>query len=98
MQHASSSHRAVPQFGLTYAGRGGEVEKQPHSIAAAKVCCKQTCLHIQCLTTTSASVAVLPAFAHVCCSWNDFTAGFTVGALSGVAWAYACTQFLPYYS
>jgi photosystem I subunit 11 len=30
--------------------------------------------------------------------WNDFTAGFTVGALSGVAWAYACTQFLPYYS
>jgi photosystem I subunit 11 len=32
------------------------------------------------------------------CSWNEFTAGFTVGALSGVAWAYACTQFLPYYS
>lgn len=30
--------------------------------------------------------------------WNDFTAGFTVGALSGVGWAYACTQFLPYYS
>jgi photosystem I subunit 11 len=30
--------------------------------------------------------------------WNEFTAGFTVGALSGVAWAYACTQFLPYYS
>jgi hypothetical protein len=33
-----------------------------------------------------------------CCSWNEFSSGFTVGALSGVAWAYACTQFLPYYS
>ncbi|WIA30516.1 hypothetical protein OEZ86_000600 [Tetradesmus obliquus] len=30
--------------------------------------------------------------------WNEFSSGFTVGALSGVAWAYACTQFLPYYS
>eukprot|EP00879_Flechtneria_rotunda_P000661 GHRR01000775.1.p1 GENE.GHRR01000775.1~~GHRR01000775.1.p1 ORF type:complete len:198 (+),score=44.23 GHRR01000775.1:110-703(+) len=30
--------------------------------------------------------------------WNEFTAGFTVGALSGVAWAYICTQILPYYS
>uniref|UniRef100_UPI003003A6EA Photosystem I reaction centre subunit XI PsaL n=1 Tax=Coelastrella TaxID=75800 RepID=UPI003003A6EA len=23
--------------------------------------------------------------------WNEFTSGFTVGALSGVAWAFACT-------
>ena len=31
---------------------------------------------------------------HVCvlCSWNNFTAGFAVGGLSGVAWAYICTQ------
>jgi hypothetical protein len=44
--------------------------------------------------------AAAPAAAAVAlfCSWNEFTAGFTVGALSGVAWAYACTQFLPYYS
>mmetsp|Transcript_18440 Transcript_18440/g.39631 ORF Transcript_18440/g.39631 Transcript_18440/m.39631 type:complete len:196 (+) Transcript_18440:78-665(+) len=30
--------------------------------------------------------------------WNDFAAGFTVGGLSGVAWAYILTQTLPYYS
>ncbi|CAG9463772.1 unnamed protein product [Pedinophyceae sp. YPF-701] len=30
--------------------------------------------------------------------WNGFTSGFLTGALSGVAWAYACTQLLPYYS
>lgn len=30
--------------------------------------------------------------------WNNFTAGFAVGGLSGVAWAYICTQILPYYS
>ena len=30
--------------------------------------------------------------------WNGFTAGFTIGGLSGVAWAYAMTQALPYYS
>lgn len=30
--------------------------------------------------------------------WNDFSSGFLVGGLSGVAWAYLCTQFLPFYS
>lgn len=29
--------------------------------------------------------------------WNNFTAGWTVGGLSGVAWAYILTQVLPYY-
>jgi hypothetical protein len=31
------------------------------------------------------------------CSWSKFSAGFTIGGLSGVAWAYVCTQILPYY-
>lgn len=31
-------------------------------------------------------------------SWNGFTAGFTVGGLSGAAFGYICTQLLPYYS
>ncbi|KAF5840021.1 photosystem I reaction center subunit XI [Dunaliella salina] len=30
--------------------------------------------------------------------WAKFAAGFTVGGLSGVAWAYILTQILPYYS
>lgn len=30
--------------------------------------------------------------------WSGFTSGWLVGGLAGVAWAYACTQFLPYYS
>ena len=30
--------------------------------------------------------------------WSNFGAGFAVGGLSGVAWAYVCTQILPYYS
>jgi photosystem I subunit 11 len=30
--------------------------------------------------------------------WSGFTAGWLVGGLSGVAWAYVCTQILPYYS
>eukprot|EP00877_Chromochloris_zofingiensis_P012282 jgi/Chrzof1/7307/Cz02g18180.t1_PSAL[v5.2] len=30
--------------------------------------------------------------------WSKFTGGFTVGALSGVAWCYILTQILPYYS
>nr|6IGZ_L Chain L, PsaL [Bryopsis corticulans] len=30
--------------------------------------------------------------------WNEFTSGWLVGGLSGVAWAYLCTQFLPFYS
>lgn len=30
--------------------------------------------------------------------WADFTSGFAVGGLSGVAWAYILTQVLPYYS
>lgn len=30
--------------------------------------------------------------------WSSFTAGWLVGGLSGVAWAYVLTQFLPYYS
>lgn len=29
--------------------------------------------------------------------WSGFAAGFTVGGLSGVGWAYVCTQILPYY-
>ena len=29
--------------------------------------------------------------------WSNFTAGFFVGAESGVAWAYVLTQILPYY-
>ena len=30
--------------------------------------------------------------------WSSFTAGWLVGGLSGVAWAYVLTQVLPYYS
>jgi photosystem I subunit 11 len=30
--------------------------------------------------------------------WSKFTAGWLVGGLSGVAWAYLLTQWLPYYS
>ncbi|KIY98480.1 Photosystem I reaction center subunit XI [Monoraphidium neglectum] len=30
--------------------------------------------------------------------WSGFTAGWLVGGLSGVAWAYILTQILPYYS
>ena len=30
--------------------------------------------------------------------WEEFTGGFLVGGLSGVAYAYVCTQLLPYYS
>ncbi len=30
--------------------------------------------------------------------WSSFTAGWLVGGLAGVAWAYFLTQTLPYYS
>uniref|UniRef100_A0A061SCY8 Photosystem I reaction center subunit XI, chloroplastic n=1 Tax=Tetraselmis sp. GSL018 TaxID=582737 RepID=A0A061SCY8_9CHLO len=30
--------------------------------------------------------------------WGSFSSGFFVGGLSGVAWAYICTQILPFYS
>ena len=30
--------------------------------------------------------------------WSQFTAGWLVGGLSGVAWTYVLTQVLPYYS
>jgi hypothetical protein len=30
--------------------------------------------------------------------WSNFTSGFLVGGVSGVAWAYICTQILPFYS
>eukprot|EP01025_Chloroclados_australasicus_P051521 TRINITY_DN59_c0_g1_i4.p1 TRINITY_DN59_c0_g1~~TRINITY_DN59_c0_g1_i4.p1 ORF type:complete len:195 (-),score=17.59 TRINITY_DN59_c0_g1_i4:169-753(-) len=30
--------------------------------------------------------------------WSSFTAGWLVGGLSGAAWAYVCTQILPFYS
>jgi photosystem I subunit 11 len=30
--------------------------------------------------------------------WANFTSGWVVGGLSGVAWAYLLTQLLPYYS
>ncbi|PNH10410.1 Photosystem I reaction center subunit XI, chloroplastic [Tetrabaena socialis] len=29
--------------------------------------------------------------------WSEFAAGFLVGGEAGVAWAYVCTQILPYY-
>ncbi|GFR46459.1 hypothetical protein Agub_g8033, partial [Astrephomene gubernaculifera] len=29
--------------------------------------------------------------------WAEFASGFLVGGEAGVAWAYVCTQFLPYY-
>mmetsp|Transcript_25600 Transcript_25600/g.35350 ORF Transcript_25600/g.35350 Transcript_25600/m.35350 type:complete len:214 (+) Transcript_25600:145-786(+) len=29
--------------------------------------------------------------------WASFTSGWLVGGFSGVAWAYVCTQVLPYY-
>jgi hypothetical protein len=31
-------------------------------------------------------------------SWSGFTSGWLVGGLSGVAWAYVCTQILPFYN
>jgi photosystem I subunit 11 len=30
--------------------------------------------------------------------WAQFSSGWLVGGLSGVAWAYVLTQILPYYS
>jgi hypothetical protein len=42
------------------------------------------------------SFCVLPM--TCACSWSEFTAGWLVGGLSGVAWAYILTQTLPYYS
>lgn len=30
--------------------------------------------------------------------WNEFTSGWLVGGLSGVAFGYILTQILPYYS
>ena len=30
--------------------------------------------------------------------WSQFSSGWLVGGLSGVAWAYILTQVLPYYS
>merc|ERR1712072_1425619 len=30
--------------------------------------------------------------------WADFTSGWLVGGLSGVAYCYLCTQFFPYYN
>mmetsp|Transcript_15693 Transcript_15693/g.43911 ORF Transcript_15693/g.43911 Transcript_15693/m.43911 type:complete len:205 (-) Transcript_15693:61-675(-) len=30
--------------------------------------------------------------------WSSFASGFLVGGVSGVAWAYICTQILPFYS
>lgn len=30
--------------------------------------------------------------------WSGFTSGWLVGGLSGVAWAYVCTQILPFYN
>ena len=30
--------------------------------------------------------------------WAQFSSGWLVGGLSGVAWAYIMTQVLPYYS
>ena len=30
--------------------------------------------------------------------WSQFSSGWLVGGLSGVAWAYVLTQVLPYYS
>ncbi|KAL6769669.1 PSAL1 [Auxenochlorella protothecoides x Auxenochlorella symbiontica] len=29
--------------------------------------------------------------------WDNFAAGWLVGGLSGVGWAYVCTQILPFY-
>jgi photosystem I subunit 11 len=29
--------------------------------------------------------------------WGGFTSGWVVGGFSGVAWAYVCTQILPFY-
>lgn len=67
--------------------------------SAAASCC---CFHLPppeyvptCLRDNSPTNATYCFFAP--CSWNDFTAGFTVGGLSGVAWGYICTQILPYY-
>jgi hypothetical protein len=31
------------------------------------------------------------------CRWGGFTSGWVVGGFSGVAWAYVCTQILPFY-
>merc|ERR1719213_606970 len=30
--------------------------------------------------------------------WEDFTSGWVVGGLSGVAYCYLCTQFFPFYT
>ena len=39
-----------------------------------------------------------PLMGVLCCRWASFTAGWFFGGLGGVGWAYACAQFLPYYS
>ncbi|KAG2452577.1 hypothetical protein HYH02_002814 [Chlamydomonas schloesseri] len=47
-------------------------------------------------TLSGRSVARDPLFSAD--GWAEFAAGFLVGGEAGVAWAYVCTQILPYYS
>ncbi|KAG2494532.1 hypothetical protein HYH03_007299 [Edaphochlamys debaryana] len=47
-------------------------------------------------TLSGRSVARDPLFSAD--GWASFVAGFFLGGECGVAWAYVCTQILPYYS
>ncbi|GLI58970.1 hypothetical protein VaNZ11_000757 [Volvox africanus] len=47
-------------------------------------------------TLSGRSIARDPLFSAD--GWAEFAAGFLIGGEAGVAWAYVCTQILPYYS
>merc|ERR1712174_105321 len=47
-------------------------------------------------TLTGRTVDKDPLFSKS--GWEEFTSGFLIGGLSGVLYAYLCTQYLPLYS
>jgi hypothetical protein len=60
------------------------------AVLADICCCKALAGTLLCLLMLT-HVPLMPR------SWSKFSAGFTIGGLSGVGWAYVCTQILPYY-
>ena len=63
--------------------------------------CSLLCLDghmLQCLSHSLQMCSWFMFCDSVCaCSWANFTSGFFVGGLAGCGWAYACSQFLPFY-
>jgi hypothetical protein len=91
-RHSSRHRQRGDRAKLAPLGDAAEIDL----LAAALVRCACARAQLSLRETLTPDLPSPPDTPH--CSWDEFTAGFTVGALSGVAWAYACTQFLPYYS